>query len=518
MTQQNKESLDELYKESIRIIKENEIIKGKIVKIRQKEVFVDVGFKAEGIVPISEFLPEELKEGNVVELMVDSIEDDSGMIVLSRQKARRIKSWDKILNIYQNSQLLAATVTHKVKGGFMVNAEGIEGFLPLSQSGFKGIPEDRIIGKEFKFKILKLNNLRHSIIVSRKEAIQREKEETKEKLFSNLETGKIITGRVKAITDYGAFIDLGGIDGLLHIADMSWSKINHPSELLAVGDNIEVMILSIDKEQNKISLGLKQRFPDPWKEIENKYSVGSRVKGKIVNILNYGIFVELEKGVEGLVHVSEISWTKRVDNPKEMFAIGDNIEAQVISIDKESRKIALSIKQLEINPWLEAESRYPIGSKVKGIVRGFTFYGAFVELESNLEGMIHISDMSWTKRVGSPQDVLKKGQKVEVVVLSVDTRNRRISLGLKQTQPNPWPEIAKKYPLNTILETEVVNITDFGVFVKLDEEIEGLIYLEEIDKEILNKLKPADKIKAKVIKIDIEEGKIGLSAKTEEVK
>ena len=514
---ENKEqvSLEELYNQSIRTLKEGEIIKGKIVKIRPKEVFVDVGFKSEGIIPINEFLPEELKEGQEVELVVDSVEDENGMIILSREKARRIKSWDRILKLYESSGLLSATVTRKVKGGFMINADGVEGFLPSSHSGFKGIPDNQIIGKDFKFKILKLNNLRHSIIVSRKEAIQKEKEEAKEKLLSSFEVGKVVSGTVKAITDYGAFIDLGGIDGLLHITDMSWSKINHPSEILALGDKIEVMILSIDKEQNKIALGLKQRFPDPWQDIESKYPVGSRVKGKIVNILNYGIFVELEKGVEGLVHISEISWTKRLDNLKEAFAIGDSVEVQVVGIDKESRRIALSIKQLETNPWLEAEAKYPVGSKVKGIVRGFTSYGAFVELDPNLEGMIHISDMSWTKRVNHPQDILKKGQKVEVVVLSVDSRNRRISLGLKQAQPNPWPELAQKYPLNTILETEVVSITEFGVFVKIEEDLEGLIYSSEIDKETMAKLKVGDKIKARIIKVDIEQGKIGLSAKLE---
>jgi len=513
MNQNNQVSMEELYNTTIKPIKEGQIIKGKIVKIKPKEVFVDIGFKSEGIIPINEFLPEELKEGEEVELLVDSIEDENGMIVLSKEKARKIKVWDKILNIYQNSELLSAKVVRKVKGGFMVNAQGIEGFLPMSHSTFKNMTDEQIIGKEFKFKILKLDNVRHAMIVSRKEALQLEKQKQKEELFSNLEVGKIVSGTVKAITDYGAFIDLGGIDGLLHITDMSWSKINHPSEILTVGDKIEVMVLGVDKQQNKVSLGLKQRYPDPWQDIESKYPVGSRVKGKVINVLNYGIIVELEKGVEGLVHVSEVSWTKRSEHLKDMFAIGDTVEAQVINLDKENRRIALSIKQLEPNPWLEIEARYPVGSKVKGIVRGFTNYGAFVELEPNLEGMIHISDMSWTKRITHPQEVLKKGQKVEVVVLSVDSRNHRISLGLKQAQPNPWPEIAQKYPLNTILETEVVSITDFGVFVKIDEDLEGLIYAGEIDKEVISQLKVGDKIKAKIIKVDIEQGKIGLSAK-----
>jgi small subunit ribosomal protein S1 len=401
----------------------------------------------------------------------------------------------------------------KVKGGFLVDVMGIEGFLPASLSAFRGVPEKNVINNAFKFKIIKINNLRHSIILSHREAMQKEKEETKEKLWQNLKVGGVYSGTVKAITDFGAFVDLGGVDGLLYITDMSWSKIAHPSEVVALADKIEVMILNLDRESGKISLGLKQRFPDPWQDIETKYSVGSKVKGKVVNILPYGVFVELEKGIEGLIHVSEISWTKRISNLSEIFAMGDIVEVQVLSIDKESRKISLSLKQLEQNPWLEAEAKYPVGTKVQGKVRGFTPYGVFVELDSNLEGMIHISDMSWTKRISHPQDVFKKGQKVEVTVLSVDAQNRRIALGLKQLQPNPWSEIAVKYPLDTILETEVVNVTDFGVFVKIDEDLEGLVYASEIEKDRFAQMKPGDKLKVKVIKVDVEQAKIGLSAK-----
>jgi small subunit ribosomal protein S1 len=303
------------------------------------------------------------------------------------------------------------------------------------------------------------------------------------------------------------------VDGLLHITDMSWSKISHPSEVVAMGDKIEVMVLNLDRESNKVSLGLKQRLPDPWADIESKYSVGAKVKGKVVNILPYGIFVELEKGIEGLVHVSEISWAKRITNLSEMFAVGDAIEIQILSVDKESRRISLSLKELEQNPWLEAQAKYPQGAKVSGKVRGFTDYGVFVELDTNLEGMIHISDISWTKRISHPQDVLKKGQKVDVIVLSVDASNRRIALGLKQLQPNPWPELAAKYPLDAALEAEVVSLTDFGVFVKITEDLEGLVYASEIDKEKVAQLKAGDKISVKVIKVDVEQAKIGLSAK-----
>jgi len=349
--------------------------------------------------------------------------------------------------------------------------------------------------------------------LSRREAVQKERDVAKDKIWQELKIGSVASGTVKAITDFGAFIDLGGVDGLLHITDMSWSKISHPSEIVALGNKIEVVILNLDRESGKVSLGLKQRVLDPWADIVSKFTVGSKVKGKVVNILPYGVFVELEKGIEGLIHVSEMSWTKRINNPQEMFAVGDMLETQIISIDRDSRRISLSIKQLEQNPWLEAESKFPQGSTVSGKVRGFTDYGAFAELDNSMEGMIHVSDMSWTKRIAHPQDILKKGQKVDVVVLSVDAQNRRIALGLKQLQENPWPKIAEKYPLDTILEAEVVSLTDFGVFVKLENDLEGLIYSSEIDKDAVSQLKPGDKIQVKVIKVDVEQAKIGLTAR-----
>lgn len=512
-TKETNESLRELYNQSIKIIEEGKIIKGKITSFNQKEVVVDVGFKSEGLIPIIEFSPNEIEVGKEIELYVDSVEDDSGMIILSRQKAMRLQGWDKVLLAHQREELVEGRIKRKIKGGFLADIMGIEGFLPLSLSAFKGQTDKDILNNAFKFKIIKINNLRRSLILSRREAVQKDKEQAKDKIWQELKIGEIYTGTVKGIADFGAFIDLGGIDGLLHITDMSWSKISHPSEMVALGDKIEVMVLNMDKEASKISLGLKQRFPDPWSEVEARYPVGTKAKGKIVNILPYGVFVELEKGIEGLVHISEMSWAKRINNPQEIFAIGDIVEVQILSIDKEARRISLSIKQLESNPWLEAEEKYPAETKVQGKVRGFTDYGAFIELDSNIEGMIHISDFSWTKRIAHPQDVLKKGQKVEAVVLSVDSKNRRISLGLKQLLPNPWPEIAQKYPVETVLEAEVVSITDFGVFVKLEEDLEGLVFSNEIDKEQLAGLKPQDKIKAKVIKVDLEQAKIGLSAK-----
>ncbi|MFA4888638.1 MAG: 30S ribosomal protein S1 [Candidatus Omnitrophota bacterium] len=508
-----KSDLEQLYNQSIKIVRENEVVTGKIIAIRTKEVLVDVGFKSEGIVPITEFGPQDLEIGRELEFFVDSVENDSGNIELSRERAVRVQGWDKIVKLSQSGEFIDGRPIKKVKGGFLVDVMGIEGFLPSSLSAFKGVPEKDVMYKNFKFKIVKVNNLRRSIIISRREAVQKEKESAKDRLWLDLKIGNISSGTVKAVTDFGAFVDLGGVDGLLHITDMSWSKISHPSEIVAIGDKIEVVILNLDREQGKISLGLKQRLPDPWQTIEDKFNVGSKIKGKVVNIVPYGVFVELDKGIEGLIHVSEISWTKRVNNPSEMFVIGDIVETQVLSVDKDARRISLSLKQLEVNPWLDAGAKYPAGSKVSGKVRGFTEYGVFVELDSNLEGMIHVSDISWTKRIAHPQDVLKKGQKIDIEVLSVDAQNRRIALGLKQLQPSPWPEIAAKYPLDTALDVEVASITEFGVFVKITEDLEGLVYSSEIDKEAAVALKPGDKIKVKVIKVDPEQAKIGLSAR-----
>ncbi len=504
-----------LYEASLKEISDGQILTGKIVKVGAKEVLVDIGYKSEGIIPISEFLAkDELEVGKEIEVFVESKENDEGMMILSREKARRLHGWDSVATSSKEGDLVDGHVRRKVKGGFIVDILGIEAFLPSSLSAFRTTSEREILNNRFKFKIVKMNNLRRSLIVSRKDALYQEKEEAKEKAWSNLKIGEVYPGMVKNITDFGAFIDLGGVDGLLHITDMSWSRISHPSEIVAVGDRIEVMILTIDKDSKKVSLGLKQRMADPWANIEDRFPVSSNIKGKIVNILPYGVFVELDKGIEGLIHVSEISWQKRNINPQEMFTIGENIEVQILNIDRENRRISLSIKQLEANPWLDAENKHPIGSKVNGKITGFTDYGAFVELESGLEGMIHVSDLNWVRRVNNPQDVLKKSQKVEAQILSIDAQNRRISLGIKQLQENPWPEIAKKLPVGTLIESaEVTGVTNFGVFVKVDNDLEGLIFSNEVDKEVMEKLKPGDKIKAQIIKIDQDQAKIGLTAR-----
>ncbi len=516
MLQENNVELEQLYNQSIKKLSDGEVVRGRIVVIKPKEVLIDVGSKSEGVVPIAEFTPAELELGRELDFLIESIENDAGMIVLSHIKAKQMQGWNKVVSDFTTGNLVEGKVTKKIKGGFIVVVDGVEGFLPGSLSSFKEMSDEDILDKGFWFKISKLNHFRRSIIVSRREAIQKQKQIARKSIWENIKIGQISTGTVKAITDFGAFIDLGGVDGLLHITDMSWSRVSHPSEVVAVGDKLELMVLNIDKDSNKIALGLKQRFADPWQDLTNKYPVGCKVKGKVVNMLPYGIFVEIEKGVEGLVHISEISWAKRVESLSATFAMGDIIEVQVLSVDPQNRKIALSVKQLENNPWLDVESKYPVGAKIVGRVRGFADYGAFVELDNNIEGMVHISDLSWTKRINNPQDVLKKGQKVEVVVLSVEGSNRRISLGLKQMQPNPWLGIAERYPLDTVIEAEVISTTEFGVFVKLEDDLEGLVFSGEIEQSQIQSLKPGEKLKVKVIKVDVEQAKVGLSAKTDE--
>lgn len=507
----NQMVIADLYNQSIMELEDGQIVKGTIVNVGPREVLVDVGYKSEGVIPLSEFIaPEDVKLGDEIEVYVESKEDDHGMIILSRDKAERLKGWNSIKDEYKEGDLIEGTVRRKVKGGYIINIFDTECFLPASLSGFKGVSEKDVIGNAFKFKILKMNIARHSLVLSRRDVMRMEREGARAKIWETLKVGEVYPGVVKGITDFGAFVDLGGIDGLLHIVDMSWSRISHPSEMVALGDKIEVKVLNLDKAASKVSLGLKQCKSDPWQDIETKFPAGSRIKGKVVNIMNYGVFVELEKGIEGLIHISEVSWQKRVHDIRGIFAIGDIVEVYVMSINKQGRRISLSVKQLESNPWLGAEKKFPVGSKVSGKVKGWTDYGAFVELDANLEGMIHISDMSWTKKIGHPQDILRKGQKVDVVILSVNGKNQRIALGLKQAIINPWPEIAERYAIGMELESEVIQINNFGIFVRLSEDLEGLVYASEIDSAKMSGFNPGDKLKVKIIKVDVEQGKIGL--------
>ncbi len=507
-------SMEELYNETFKDIKEGEIVKGRIVSFDNKEAVVDIGFKSEGFVPLEEFRNmDKIEEGCEIDVLIESIEDDDGRVVLSRLKAEKLKGWMKLGDSINEGDEVEGRVIKQVKGGFIVDIEGVEAFLPMSLSAFKGVALDQIIANKFMFQVAKLNRAKRNLILSRREVVQKERQRIREKLWDELEKGQKRTGIIKGITDFGAFIDLGGVDGLLHITDMSWTRVNHPSEIVSIGDKIEVVILDFDKENSKVSLGLKQITENPWNDIYEKYPTGTKIKGKVVNVMPYGVFVEIEKGIEGLLHSSEITWQKKLVNPQEMFKVGDEVEVQIINVDKDSKRISLSMKQLEANPWLEAAEKYKVGSKVTGRVRGFTDYGAFVELDSGLEGMIHISDMSWTKKINHPQDVLKKGQEVGVVVLAVDPENRKINLGLKQFTENPWPKIAEKYPVGTEVDAEVVLNSNFGVFVKLDDDVEALVYSSEIDKDKAAALKPGDKLKVRIIKVDVEQMKIGVGAK-----
>ena len=452
-------------------------------------------------------------------MYLESKEDDNGMVILSKQKAERAVGWDMVISRYNEGDIVEGKVSKKVKGGFMVNV-GVEAFLPASLASLKNFGNlNQLVGQTFPFKIVKINKPRKNIVVSRKDAMQQQKEEDKKKVFENLQKGSTVSGVVRNITDFGAFVELSaGIIGLLHITDMSWGRVSHPSEVLAIGDTIDVVVLDFDTVSGKVSLGLKQKTQNPWELVDTKFAVGSKVKGTVVNIVPYGAFVELEKGVEGLLHISELSWTKKYANPNELLAIGDRIEVQVLDIDKQNKKISLGLKQLESNPWIDVESKYPVGTNVKGKIRNLTDYGAFIELEDGIDGLVHVSDISWTKRIGHPKDVFKKGEKIEAVVLAVDANNRRISLGLKQLTPDPWDDIAAKYIQDTVLTGKITKVANFGLFVEIENELEGLVHISEIPlaegEKLEEKFKAADEVKVKVVKVDSIQHKIALSLKT----
>lgn len=503
---------------SVALMNIGQVLKGRIIEISKDFVVVDVGLKSEGLVPIAEFVdPEELKIDNEVEVLLDKTEGHDGQIVLSKEKARKLRQWEYILKNCKEGSIVHGQVIRKVKGGLMVDI-GMEAFLPGSQIDNKRIKNlDDFIGKTYDFKILKINIERKNIVVSRREILEEERASKKSEVLENIQEGSLRKGIVKNITDFGVFLDLDGIDGLLHITDMTWKRIRHPSEMVHLGQELEVMILSIDREKGRVALGLKQKEANPWEEIEKKYPPGTLVKGKIVNLVSYGAFIEIESGIEGLIHVSEMSWTKNVTDPSEVVAIGDEIEAVVLSIQKEDGKISLGIKQTEHNPWEAVEAKYPIGSSVKAEIRNLTNYGAFVELEPGVDGLIHISDISWIKKVSHPSEVFNKGDKVEAVVLSVDKESKKITLGVKQLLKNPWESIEKTMPVGSIVKGVVTKITAFGIFVKLDNEIEALIHVTELSDQPFGKVEDivsiGDEIHAKVIKLDPEHKKIALSIK-----
>ena len=501
--------------------KVGDIVAGKVVEVQSDYVLVDINYKSEGLIPINEFRFVEGKPsvnvGDAVEVFIDRIENENGMIVLSKDKADMYKAWNDITRAAENQELIEGTVIAKVKGGLSVDI-GVKAFLPGSQIDLRPVRNmDVYIGKKYKFKVIKFNKKRGNIVLSRRALLEQERETMKTQTMDMMKEGTKVQGMVKNITEYGAFLDLGGIDGLLHITDMSWGRIKHPSEVVNVGDEIEVVVLKYDSEKERVSLGLKQLQRDPWLDTAEKYSKGSQVTGKITSLVDYGAFVEIGEGVEGLIHVSEISWTKKVKHPSQLVNIGDEVRAMVLDIDQENRRISLGLKQLQANPWIEIKDTYQPGTIIEGEIKSITDFGIFVGVEDGIDGLVHISDFSWTKRVNHPSEMFEKGHKIRAVVLGVDIENERFSLGLKQLEADPWQDVEKKFMIGTAHEVKVVRIADFGAFVELNPETEGLIHISELSTNRIASpnevVKVGDVIKAEVISIDQDARKVGLSAR-----
>lgn len=499
-------------------LKEGSIIKGVITEIRQNEVVIDIGAKSEGVIPGNEFIDvSELEIGSEIEVFLEKVENKDGYPVVSFDKAEQKKNWENILTKCQEGSILAGRVKGKVKGGLIVGI-GVDAFLPASQIDIQPPKNlDQYLGQTYDFKILKINLDRKNIVVSRRELIEEQRQVKRRSLLDKVKIGDTCRGIVKNITDYGVFVDLDGLDGLLHITDMSWGRISHPSEMLKVGEEISVMITEVDRDKERVSLGLKQTISNPWQNIEAKYPIGAQVHGKVVNLVPYGAFIELEQGVEGLVHVTELSWTKRISKPSEVLRIGDELDAVVLGIQKEEQKISLGVRQLQDNPWEMARHNYPAGARVRGKVRSLTNYGAFVELEEGIDGMVHVSDMSWTRKINHPSELVKKGDEVEAIVLDVDSDQQRISLGIKQLTEDPWDQIEKTIKVGDIVSGKVAKLTAYGAFVELKNDIDGLVHISQISEEhvdnIKNVLKVGQEVTARVIKIDRPERRVGLSIK-----
>ena len=496
-----------------------QIVKGTIIEIRSKEIMVDIGYKSEGSVPTNEFedLEEELKVGDQVDVLIIQLEDRDGMVVLSHEQAIFKQNWDNIKAICEEGGRIKGRIKASVKGGLIVNI-GVEAFLPSSQIDVNTPADlDGLVGQAFEFKVVKLNLERQNIVLSRRELLEEERSEQRAQLLGEMVPGDVRKGTVKNLTDFGAFIDLNGLDGLLHVTDMSWGRITHPSQLLVVGQELEVVVLDINKDTERVSLGLKQKQENPWENIDDKYPIGQKVSGKVVNLMPYGAFVELEPGVEGLVHVTELSWTKRINKPSEVLKADDEIEAVVLGINRDEQKISLGVRQLDANPWDLAEEKYPVGSKVAGKIRNLTSYGAFMGLEEGLDAMIHVSDISWTRKINHPSEVLKKGMEVEAQVLEVDRENQRISAGMKQLAEDPWETIDNYYKVGDLVKGKVSKLASFGAFVGLEHDIDGLVHISQVSEERVDKIKNAlkvdEEVNARVIKIDRADRRIGLSIK-----
>jgi small subunit ribosomal protein S1 len=513
------ESFASLFEESIRAVKEGEVVKGKVLSVDEDHVQIDIGFKSEGLVQSWEFMDEDgtmlVKVGDEVDVLFEESEDDHGRIVLSKEKADRLKVWDEISNAYKADEAVEGTIISRVKGGLAVDI-GVKAFLPGSQVDLRPVRNlENVVGQKLKFKIIKFNKRRANIVLSRRALLETERKQLRATTLETLAPNQIVDGVIKNLTDYGAFIDLGGIDGLLHVTDMSWGRVNHPSELFQVGDEIKVKVLKFDAESERVSLGLKQIQPDPWIDASMRYPIGKRIEGKVVSLAEYGAFIELEPGIEGLIHVSEMSWTKRIKHPSKVVAVGDTVEAVVLDVDERERKISLGMKQIEPNPWSVIEEKYPVGTRVSGQIRNITNFGIFIGLEEGVDGLVHVSDISWTEQIKHPGEKFNKGDTVEAVVLKIDKENEKFSLGIKQLEENPWDEILKKYPTGSEIKGTVTSLADFGAFVKLEDGIEGLIYNSELATERVENasevVKEGQEVTALVTKVDPLEQKISLS-------
>ena len=498
---------------------EGEVVRGRVVHVGSSEVLIDVGYKSEGAISIEEFLRHGglPKVGDEIEVYLEAKEDNEGLIVLSKDKADKIKVWDAITQAYEKGSPVEGRVVEVVKGGLSVEV-GVKAFLPGSQVDLRPVKNlGAMIGQTIRARVIKLNRRRGNVVLSRRAVLEEEREEKKKHTLEVLVEGMVLTGTVKNITDYGAFIDLGGIDGLLHVTDMSWGRVGHPSEIFQVGDQVEVVVLHFDRESGRVSLGYKQKSSDPWERVEQTYAPGTKVQGRVVSLTNYGAFVELEAGVEGLVHVSEMSWTRRVRHPSKLVNVGDEVEVIVLDVNRGAKRISLGMKQVEPDPWATIDERYMIGSRVAGKVRNLTDFGAFIELEPGVDGLLHISDMSWTRSVGHPSEVLKKGQELESQILNIDKENKRISLGLKQIQPDPWTTVAQRYPMGSRVTGKIVRLTDFGAFVELEPGVDGLLHISQMANRPIGRpdeiVNVGDELGLLVIRVDPNERRIGLSLK-----
>jgi small subunit ribosomal protein S1 len=512
---------ESLMEESLKAPRPGDVLVGRVLLITRDSVIIDINYKCEGQVPLEEFLDHEgnptVREGEEVDVYFEGTETENGTVMLSHAKAEKFKVWRELDKAFQSETPVEGVVLGKVKGGLKVDI-GVPAFLPGSHVDIRPARNlDRYVGQRGRFQILKFNRARGNVVVSRRSVLERERASLKEQTLKVLEEGVILEGTVKNITDYGAFIDLGGIDGLLHITDMAWGRLQHPSEVLKVGDKVKVVVLKYDAERERVSLGMKQIMPDPWTKVAEAYPPGTRIKGKVVSVTDYGAFVEIEKGVEGLIHVSEMSWSKRAVHPSKVVNPGDVVEVQVLGVDEANRRISLGLKQTEANPWEELSQKHPIGSQVKGKVKSITDFGVFVEIEPGIDGLVHISDLSWTKKIRHPSEVCKKGDELEATVLGIDVENERVSLGVKQLSTDPWNTVAERYPLNTRIHGKVSSVADFGVFVEIEEGIEGLIHISQLSNERVDKpsslYKVDDEVEALVVQLDPKERRIGLSIK-----